>query len=179
MKRYKKIAAKKPRVSTKKERFLRAFAKCGIISTASKRSQIGPAQHYRWMKTDAAYPARFADAQRQAIEYLEELLLTQAEAGNTTALIFALKSNCPAKYRENYRVEMSGPNGGPIEMSGDLSAQFRELTDAQLYAIIAACREQSEPLRAIVDASMAPPALGGPSPGQLRLTGPALPTAHD
>jgi hypothetical protein len=161
------------RQSTKKERFLRAFSKCGIVTLAAKRSQVNPGTHYKWLASDPSYPERFAEAQQAAVEYLEELLLRKAEGGDTACIIFALKAANPAKYRDNYRVEMSGPNGHPIRTETTMTeAEYvRILTDEELNAIIWAGTTEEELAEMKSRATEAPAVISGP----LRIAASPLP----
>ena len=46
----------------KKEAFLRAFSKCGRITTAAEAVGINPDTHYEWEQKDKAYATRFLRA---------------------------------------------------------------------------------------------------------------------
>ncbi len=126
------------RKSPKQELFLRAFGKCGNVSMAARQVRISKTDHYRWLANDAKYGERFYEAKETAIEYLEELLLREAEKGQIAAIIFSLKAARPEKYRDNYRVELSGPDGGPISTATAVGGgvnHFLHLSDEQLERI--------------------------------------------
>lgn len=61
-----------------------------------------------------------AEAFRRAVKGVEEPIYHNGHAIDTvwkysdTLLIFLLKGRRPEKYRDNYKVEHSGPGGGPI-----------------------------------------------------------------
>ncbi len=157
---------KPPRKSTKQELFLRAFAKCGNVTMAARQVKISKTDHYRWLEKDATYGERFYEAKESAIEYLEELLLREAEKGQIAAIIFALKAARPEKYRDNFtRVELSGPDGGPMSMAtavGGTVNHYLHLSDEDLERIAASGLDEAE----------LAPAIPEPN-GQLRLAGPA------
>lgn len=140
----------------KQAAFLKAFAKCGVVTRAAEAVGIDRHLHAHWMRDDPEYAEAFADAQEQAADMLEAEAVRRATQGvmrlkfhngepiidpqtgqqyaeneySDTLLIFLLKGARPAKFRE--RREISGPDGGPIPI-----AKVEDLTDAQL-ALIAA-----------------------------------------
>jgi hypothetical protein len=165
----KRRAPKKRRRTPKQEVFLRFFARCGIVAMAARQAKISKASHYRWLESDPTYGERFAEAREEAIEYLEELLLKQCEGGNLIAIIFALKAARPAVYRDNYRIEMSGPNGGPISTAtvGGVD-HYLHLSDEQLERIAATAVDEDELVSS--DAELVTPTL--PASDRLRIAGP-------
>lgn len=119
----------------KKAAFLAAYAKTGNISAASRAADIWRGSHHAWLKDDAEYAAAFAEAKEQAIETMEAEALRRATLGteegvwykgkrvgterrmSDTLLIFLLKGARPEKYRDNQKIEHTGPNGGAIPIS--------------------------------------------------------------
>lgn len=122
--------------TAKKERFLKAFAKCGNISHAAEVTGVDRTSHYVWLK-DEAYKTAFENAKEQAVEVLEmearrrsvlgiekrkfhngEPITYIDENGNRVPyierlysdllLIFLLKANNPEKYRERHEVKHAG-----------------------------------------------------------------------
>ena len=168
---------KPPRKSPKQELFLKAFSKCGNVSMAARQVKISKTDHYRWLKDDATYGERFYEAKECAIEYLEELLLREAEKGQIAAIIFALKAARPEKYRDNFsRIELSGPDGGPMSMAtavGETVNHYLHLSDEDLERIAATSDVLDE-----LDSDSPQPALAE-SNGQLRIGGPDPDAALD
>ena len=79
-----------------------------------------------WKRIDKDFAERFEAAQPAIADRLERVLDEIAEgkqevfnSAPVTAAIFRLKGLRPLVYRENVRTEVSGPNGGPIEVKGD------------------------------------------------------------
>jgi hypothetical protein len=70
------------------EAFLAAFARTGIAKTAAAEAGFKPVQHYRWLKDDPQYAARFAGLEAQ-----------------TRELAKANRKPCPRGY------EIEGPRG--------------------------------------------------------------------
>jgi hypothetical protein len=155
------------RRTPKQELFLRAYSKCGIVAMAARQTKMSQTNHYRWLATDATYGARFAEAGETAIQHLEELLLKQAEGGNIAAIIFSLKAARPEKYRDNYRIEMTGRDGGPVSMATAVGGgvnHYLHLSDDDLERIAASGLDEAE---------LAPAIPEGPN-GQLRIGGPEV-----
>ena len=135
-------------VQLKKKAFLQAFAECGVIHHACDHAGIHRQTHYLWYRTDAEYALAVEDAREIAIENLEREAVRRAVKGvaepvyyqgeivgyvdrkSDTLLIFLLKANKPAKYRDRY--ELTGADGAPLIPSNgklsDLSVmQLRDL----------------------------------------------------
>jgi hypothetical protein len=125
-------------------RFLAAFAECGNTVRACRWSRVSRQMHYRWMKVDPTYPARFAEAKRRAIDRLEDEMVRRGHEGTRKPVLYkgkpvyihgemlfetefsdnmlalALKANLPEKYRERHEIA--------TVWDGDLT----KLTDEQL-----------------------------------------------
>jgi hypothetical protein len=68
--------------------FLAAYEKCGNLTTAAKASKVHRSNHFRWLQSDEAYKAAFADAQQVAIETLEHELRIRATKGVAEPVIY-------------------------------------------------------------------------------------------
>lgn len=120
--------------------FLAAYERVGNLSAAASAAQVWRQRHYEWMEEED-YANAFAEAQETAIDVLETEAVRRAVFGvdepqvhkghiqynddgtpvtvkkySDVLLIFLLKGCRPHKYRDNYSVELSGPNGGPIQV---------------------------------------------------------------
>jgi len=118
--------------SAKKEAFLVAYSEIGVVSRAAEAANVDRNMHWRWLRDDPEYPARFVaahgqacdaletEARRRAIEGWEEPVYQGGQLVGTkrrysdTMLAMLLNANLPEKYGRN-RVEHSGPNGGALE----------------------------------------------------------------
>ena len=69
--------------------------------------------------------------QAMGIEAVANALFDNAESGNVTAQIFFLKAR--AGWREKQEVELTGPNGGPIQ-----TLDTSKLSDAALKELLSA-----------------------------------------
>lgn len=132
----------------RKRRFLEAMARVGTIHGASRETGIHRSVHYEWMK-DPEYAAAFAEAEEAAIDAMEAEARRRAVEGVTRPvyqggrhvgditeysdqlLMFYLKGKRPMTWSEKARVELSGPNGGPVEfVQGIDDHEKRLLRDA-------------------------------------------------
>lgn len=113
--------------------FLRALARKGIVAAACRRAKVARSTAYDARNADPLFAAAWDEALEVAIEALEEEARRRAEVGvlepvfqqgmkvgairkySDTLMIFLLKAHAPAKYRDNYRIEHTGADGGPIE----------------------------------------------------------------
>lgn len=112
--------------------FLRELARKGNVSAACRKAKVERSTAYR-AREDEEFAAAWDEALEVATEALELEARRRAATGvlepvyqagkkvgairrySDTLLIFLLKAHAPAKYRENYRVEHTGADGGPIE----------------------------------------------------------------
>lgn len=77
----------------RKNRFLQALeAAGGIVEPACKSSGISRNTYYTWRKTDFFFAARCEEIKEAQIDYVESKLLSRIGAGDTTAMIFYLKT---------------------------------------------------------------------------------------
>jgi hypothetical protein len=138
----------------KRAAFLAAYAENGTITHAAKAAGVDRATHYRWLD-DADYAERFGVAQEESIEALEREGRRRAVEGteepvyqggklvgtirkySDTLLIFLLKAQRPAVYRE--RVDVTMDIRREIERLTDDPAE-REAAIAEAEKIIAAAK---------------------------------------
>jgi hypothetical protein len=122
----KKANKQQARTEIAQAAFLAAFSGCGRINRAAEISKIHRDQHYDWLKKDKTYSARFEDAKKKAIGFLEDVAVKRATEGwdepvfykgeetgcvrkfSDLLLIFTLKGVAPEKYRERVDNRHSG-----------------------------------------------------------------------
>ena len=81
-----------------KKRFLQALEKSlGIISQASKKSEVSRSAVYRWLEEDPEFAKKVNAVNDIVLDFAESSLHKQINDGNTTATIFLLK--CKGKDR--------------------------------------------------------------------------------
>jgi hypothetical protein len=123
------------RTPQRRNKFLKALAESGIVGVAIKAAGICRDTAYLWRKDDSDFAQAWDEALEQATEKLEAEAYRRAHDGvlkpvfqngqevgqireySNTLLIFLLKAQRPEKYRDNAKVELSGPNNGPIPLS--------------------------------------------------------------
>lgn len=149
----------------RKKAFLNHFAQYGNITQAARHAGIDRVTVYRWQEHDERFLHAFRDAEIQSTEMLEaearrravdgvesrspvyhkgELVNTIVETKySDTLLIFLLKARNPAKYRDNSRVELTGKDGGPIDVDLEPADRIARRI-AQLAARVGAPRVPSE-----------------------------------
>lgn len=156
--------------AAKKAAFLAAFAQLGTVTHAAKAAGVDRSAPYRWASTDDEFREAWDEAQAQATDALErearrraiegveepvihQGMMTMLEDPKTgeirpltvrkysdTLLIFLMKGANPAKYRDNSRVEVSGPGGGPIKSESKAEADIAIQPDqvADVLSVLAA-----------------------------------------
>jgi len=85
------------------------IAALGIVSEAAEMCGICRGQHYQWMKDDPDYKEQIDSIADMAIDFAESALKKKIEGGDTTAIIFYLKTKGKRRgYIERAEVEQSG-----------------------------------------------------------------------
>jgi hypothetical protein len=80
----------------------------GIVSTASKKANVGRTQHYEWLKEDPAYKAAVESIQESVIDFAESHLYKLVKEGNPAATIFYLKTKGKKRgYIERQEIEVT------------------------------------------------------------------------
>lgn len=119
--------------------FLAAYAVCGIIKVAAEAAEISRAVVYKW-RADPEFAAAMDSAGEDAADLLEKEALRRATEGTVrpvfykgeecggvreysdTLTVLLLKARRPEKFRDNQKIEHTGPNGGAIAISDGRAA---------------------------------------------------------
>ena len=64
----------------------------GIVTTACKNADVARSTHYNWMNEDEEYRKAVEDIDNIAVDFAESKLHKQIEKGDTTSIIFYLKT---------------------------------------------------------------------------------------
>ncbi len=90
---------------------------------------IGRRTFFSLMDRDEEIAARYKKGKARAIGAIAQSLIAKARGGDTTSMIFFLKTQ--AGWRETTHIEHSGPEGGPVEVGGpsDASARLKAFLD--------------------------------------------------
>ena len=101
-----------------KKKMLEAMEKTfGIVTTAAKVAGIARTQHYKWIEEDPLYKKAIEDldCDNTVIDFAESKLHKKINDGDTTALIFFLKTRAKRRgYVE--RMEHTGADGNQIQL---------------------------------------------------------------
>lgn len=110
-------------IAALKERFLQTFREVGSTTPyrACLRVGLTRTQVIRWRDADPEFAARYDDI----VESLTDELVTVAEergkSKSDLLLMFTVKAR-RNEYRDNHKVEISGPDGAPL---GTITAEER------------------------------------------------------
>ena len=98
------------RTVIKKRAFISGLQeKAGNISKACEAAGIGRTAFYEWLAKDKAFAARFNEVNEAIIDWGEDALKAQMQKGDTTAIIFFLKTKGKARgYVERQEFDHSG-----------------------------------------------------------------------
>lgn len=136
--------------------FLETYALLGIITRAARQANVDPSTVDKERKRNPGFALAMAAAREEAADNLESFAHKWATTGfeekyeeitydaagkvigkkvrltsnvSATLLIFMLKAMRPEKYRETFRVENTGAEGGPIRIKVEGAAEkfFAEL----------------------------------------------------
>lgn len=113
----------------RQQTFLDAYEKFGRVDYASQIAGISPKLHYSWMSTDPEYRPRFEESERLGVRALQDEAKRRAFDSSDRLLEFLLKGLDPATFGDRFKAEMSGPNGGPIQIQAQ---QLEALSDEEL-----------------------------------------------
>lgn len=81
------------KTDNKKKALLEALEKClGIVTDACKNTNISRDTHYRWLKEDEKYKEAVEELEGVALDFAESKLHQKISTGDTTAIIFFLKT---------------------------------------------------------------------------------------
>ena len=99
----------------------------GVVSTACDALGISRTNHYKWMKEDAEYKARYEELRDVALDFAESKLYEMIGQNNTAATIFYLKTKGKDRgYVERQEVQVSQETP---DLSGYSTEQLLELVD--------------------------------------------------
>lgn len=103
--------------SVKKAAFIETLRENGGDATrAARKHRITRTCLYDHRKKDADFDKAWTEAVIESTAALEDEAVHRAITGKSdTMLIFTLKARRPDVYRESFKHEHGGPNGGPIE----------------------------------------------------------------
>lgn len=96
--------------------FLKTLADHANVRAACKVAGISRESAYKRKRVNKEFSDRWDAALLEAVEVLEAAAWSRATTTSDTLLIFLLKAHKPEKYRETTRNEITGKDGGPVEI---------------------------------------------------------------
>ena len=100
----------------KRKAFLKCLANGDSVQNSANVAGVARGTVYRWRQEDESFAADWDMALDSGVDRLEDEAYKRALDGSDTLLIFLLKSKRPGVYSEKLRQEISGPNGGPVQV---------------------------------------------------------------
>lgn len=83
----------KRELAERKAAFLEAFSKsAGILKPACDAMNVDRKTVWRWRQSDEKFDEAYKECQEIAVDFAESALLKNIQAGDTTAIIFFLKT---------------------------------------------------------------------------------------
>jgi hypothetical protein len=97
----------------KKAKFIESFLKCGFnISKACDMAGIHRRTYYDWCEKDPGFLDNVRDSQERLVDNVEDALMDKIADGDTTSIIFFLKTKGKHRgYVEKQQTEHSGNVG--------------------------------------------------------------------
>ena len=142
----------------KKTAFLSAYRITASITKAAAAADIERTLHYRWLEEDPEYAKAFAAAKLEAGELIEDEAVRRAHEGfdepvvyqgriskdeyeqplvvrkYSDALLMKLMDGfLPEKYKRRTGVELTGKDGGPVQVEAE---GLKRLSDEELAALL-------------------------------------------
>lgn len=98
----------------KKQQVLETFRNTlGNIRATCKKHGIDRGTFYNWVESDPAFAAKVEEYKLEAGDYVEQALAERIDAGDTTAIIFALKTKYKDRgWTEKQEVAVDVTSGG-------------------------------------------------------------------
>jgi hypothetical protein len=130
--------------------FLAAYEQIGGITKAADRVGINRESHYRWLESDPDYAEKWDRAQQVVDEALLCEAIRRGRDGITRGIYYqGVKVDTEINYSDNLlmfmikgrmpqfkdRMELTGANGGPLQVQAVRPDSLSRLTDAQLDAL--------------------------------------------
>lgn len=112
----------------RKVAFLIEYEGRGSLTAAAKAAGIVRRTHYDWLEKDPQYAKSFESAKGRALDSLETEAWDRAFEGSDLLLIFLLKANNPAKYRDHWEPKVKDGDGSADDVLRKMAAA-RGLTD--------------------------------------------------
>lgn len=119
------------RTDRAREKFLTMLAETCNVTASAEAAGMGRSAAYAWRREDEDFASAWDDALESAADRLEQIAFERAKDGKSDRMLeILLKAHRP-KYREKQAVELTGKDGGPVEID-----QVQNDADAFTRAIL-------------------------------------------
>lgn len=134
----KKRTTRTDRVKQKKETFIEVLRETCNVSESARTAGIARRTVYEWRDADEAFADSWDEAEQEAADKLEREAWRRAVEGIDKPVTFQgeitatykeysdrmlellLKAHRPEKFKDRVSSEISGPNGGPVAVTGTI-----------------------------------------------------------
>lgn len=131
----------------KKGEFLKAMKESlGIITSACQSVGVSRTLYYTWRRTDEDFASKVDEIKQEQIDFVEGQLLTKIQDGDTTAIIFYLKTigkvrgytekNMPDPNKQEQGMDMDEQKRVVARIAGEKSALKKKLVASGKYSEI-------------------------------------------
>jgi hypothetical protein len=121
------MARKTIRTDRARASFLAMLAEQCNVSEACRAAGIGRSAAYAWKNDDPAFAAAWSEAEEEAADKLEKVAWERATQGLSDRMLEILLKGHRSKYRDKQAIEVSGPDGGPIEHMNAAKAEIQDI----------------------------------------------------
>ena len=105
------------RTNRAREAFLEALEETCNVSEAARRAGIGRRTAYDWRDADQDFATAWDEAEDVAADKLEQVAWDRATSGQSDRMLeILLKAHRPEKFKDRVVQELTGKDGGPIEI---------------------------------------------------------------
>jgi hypothetical protein len=118
--------------------FLKAYRKTGHLTKSCSIAGVVPNTVYRAAKRDEKFRRAWELVKLALVDDIEEAGRRRAIEDSDRLVEFFLKAHRPQKYRDNVKVEHTGPGGGPIQVQVPPDSAERSARATQLLSQVAA-----------------------------------------
>ena len=152
------------RSPAKQTAFLAAFAECACITRAAEAAKVARASHYKWLRDDPEYPARFEEARTQSVDVLIAEATRRAKDG-TERLKFHQGELIRIPLLDADGAPVIDPESGEPRMTPYVERQY---SDTMLIFLLKAADPTRFNDRLMVESQQTIQHSGTPSPEEVR-----------
>ena len=107
-----------------KAAFIACLRNSANVRASCQAAGVRRTDAYKARDKDKKFASEWDEALQDALDILEAEMMKRAKSGSDTLMIFLMKAHRPEKYRDVYRTELTGKNGGAVKVQSGLSPEF-------------------------------------------------------